>query len=231
MNSLSFLIPFVFPGVFIRMVYDRFFPSIQEDKSKYNEMVQSFIISTVIWFINGIIIMMLYGINIMSWNSFREYIVIPINFIVFFSITFILSLVGVPVYRWIINVATIKVINIMRKNKSMALESAHLSPWHAVFENKDFSLKNRPIGIFKGNELITIGYVYHPAADKKTKEFKITSTDFIKGLYLADLDKSNEDKLFDLTDAEYYDPQLDMLIKFYNNENYLKYLEDNNIIS
>jgi hypothetical protein len=229
MDSLFFLIVFIFPGVFIRMAYDRINPSIQDDKSKYNETVHAFIISTVILLVNTVIIKLLCGINIMSWYALREYIEIPNNFIVFFSITSILIIPGIPIYKWIIDSVVIKAINPFREGK--AKESSHKSPWHAVFENEEFSLVHRPVGIFKGRELVTIGYVCYSAPDKKVREFKLNSTDFMKVLYSEDPAREEKDKLFNLSDAEYYDPQLDMLIKFYNNENYLKYLEDNNLIT
>lgn len=232
MDGLSFLIPFVFPGVFIRMIYDRLHPSIQEDKSKYNEIVQSFIISTVILLINAIInvviIMILYRVNIMAWSAFKEYV--GSHFIMFSCTTFILSLIGVPVYGWIIDSAALKGVNIRRKKEGLAKESEFLSPWHAVFENKNFSLTLRPVGFFKGKELITMGHIYPSAADKKTREFKLTYTDVIETLYREDSAKDKEDKLFNIIETEYYDPQIDMLIKFYGNENYIKYLKDNNLI-
>lgn len=232
MDGLSFLIPFVFPGVFIRMVYDRIHPSIQEDKSKYNEIVQSFIISTVILLINAItnvvIIKAIYNLNIMEWSSFKGYV--ENHFIAFSCITFILSLIGVPIYGWIVDSAELKLVNIQRKKDGLAKESEFPSPWHAVFENKNFSLKLRPVGFFKGRELITIGLIYPSAADKKTREFKLTYTDVIEALYREDSVKDKEDKLFNIIETEYYDPQLDILIKFYGNENYIKYLQDNNLI-
>ena len=167
----------------------------------------------------------------MSWYELREYIKIPNNFIIFFGITSVLIVPGIPIYGWIIDSGVIKVVNIFRRNKRKAIESEHLSPWHAVFENKDFSLNDRPVGIFKGNKLVTIGILGGwSAADSKKKDFMLMDT-WIKDLYYADKRKDRKDRLFKLIDTEYYDSENDMLIKFYNNEYLMKYLSENDHIS
>lgn len=231
MDNLAFLILFIFPGIFIRMVYDRFFPSINEEKSNYKEVAHSFLISTVILFANAIIIRICYGINIISLDEFKKFIAIYNNFIAFFFLTLTLIIIGVPIYRWIMDYAAIKLINIFRKKKRLSFESKHLSPWHAVFENKEFNLTDRPIGIFKGEKLVTLGILSgYSAADKKNKEFLVEST-WIKDLYYADKNKETKDKLFDRIDVEYYNPEIDMLIKFYDNQYLMKYLRENGHIT
>jgi len=212
------------------MAYGRIHPSAQEDKSKYNETVHAFVISSVILFINTLIIRILYGINIMSAYELSEYIKIPNNFIIFFGITLILIIPGIPIYGWIIDSGVIKIVNMFRKGK--AKESKHLSPWHAVFDNEKFSLDGRPVSIFKGKELVTIGYLDGwPAADQKKKDFVLINTWLFKELYYADKEKDRRYRLFDLIDAEYYDSDNDMLIKFYNKEYITKYLKEHGYIT
>ena len=231
MDGLSFLIPFVFPGVFIKMIYNRFFPSAREDDSKYDEIVQSFIISTVILMINAGIIKVLYGVDILSKNSFTAFVETSNNLIWFFIITLILSGLGVPIYRLIVDYFYVWVINIYRDKMHLARESSHLSPWNVVFENKKFCLDNRPTGVFKGNELVTIGYLEcYPAAGNKKKDFVLINTQLFKELYNADNGKEPKDRLFKLIDKEYYNFENDTHIKFYNNVSLLKYLREKGLI-
>jgi len=231
MDNLAFLIPFVFPGVFIKMIYNRFFPCAREDDSKYDEIVQSFIISTFILMINSGIIKGLYGVNLLSKNSFTAFVEKPNNLIVFFLITLALSGLGVPIYRLIVDYFYVWVINIYRDKMHLARESSHLSPWNAVFENKHFCLDNRPIGFFKGNELVTIGYLEScPAAGSKKKDFVLINTWLFKELYIADKEKDPKDRLFKLIDKEYYNFENDIYIKFYNNGSLLKHLREKGLI-
>jgi len=230
MDNLAFLILFVFPGVFIKMIYNRFFPSAREDDSKYDEIVQSFIISTFILTINAGIIKALYGIDLLSKNSFTAFVEKPTNLIIFLLITLALIVLGVPIYRLIVDYVYIWVINIYRDKMHLARESSHLTPWNSIFENKQFCLDNRPVGFFKENELVTIGYVEtFPAAGSKKKDFVLINTWF-KELYDVDSDKDPEDRLFELIDKEYYYPENDTHIKFYNNESLLKYLREKGLI-
>lgn len=230
MDNFAFLIPFVFPGVFIKMIYNRFFPSAREDDSKYDEIVQSFIISTFVLILNALIVRLFYGVDILSKNSLMTFIEKPINLLAFFAITMILSVIGVPIYRFIVDYIYVWVINIYRTKMNLVKESTHLTPWNAVFENKRFSLNNRPVGIFKGDELVTIGYIdYLPAAGCKKKDFVLINTWF-KDLYEADKNKDPKDKLFGLIDREYYNSENDTHFKFYNNESLSIYLRENDLI-
>ncbi len=230
MDSLFFIIPFVFPGVFIRMVYDRFHPALKEEQSQYKEIVHAFLISTIVIFVNALVIKFYHKTNIMSVESFETYISDFNNLVNFFLITFVLSIVGVPVYKWVIDDFSVMLVNIYRERSNLPQETKHSSPWHACFENKEFSLANRPVGFFKNDVLVAFGYIEGiPAADKEKKDFMLINT-WLKDLFEKELERNESEKLFNIIEREYYDIENDILIKFYSKEPLMKYLEDNDCI-
>lgn len=224
MENIIFIILFLFPGVFITIIYGRFIPTLHEEESTYNEVIRSFIISTFVLFFNILILNRVWDAKLNCWDDFIKYIKIYDNFIIYFVVSLVVSLLGVAAY-WIINTyVTPGIINaVYRKKIGVSLETKHPSPWHSVFENNQLMLNNRPVGFFKGNELRSIGFVDgYPSPGSKKKDFRLINTDWLYNLYLKEESKDKKDKIFDVIDAEYYDIENDVLIKFYNTENFLK---------
>lgn len=223
MNNIVFLILFIFPGVFIRMIYNRFFPILDQEESKYFEIVHAFVISTFVLLINFGLMEIYYKFCISSWSNFTK--IISNNPLLFLGFTIISGSIVLFCYHQVIYKLNPFISNkFIRKPNNLAQETEFPSPWHDVFENPNFSLNDRVVGIFKGKELITIGYLgNYSSPSVKEKEFKIIYSDWFMKQYLKD--ESAEKKVFDKIDAEYYDITNDVLIKFYNSDKINKKME------
>ena len=148
-----------------------------------------------------------------------------IDFMIKYCIINICSSIGIIVFWYLIGQAifrwTHNQINALLKRPT---EYKFSDVWSNVFETSQIvNIDNCIIKIERSGNLVTAGLIkLYSAPNQPNKEFVLYNTDLIKQLFEDDLKMELKNRMFQQTLYEYYDVQNDLLIKFYDTENYDK---------
>lgn len=148
-----------------------------------------------------------------------------IDFLIKYCVINIFSSIGIIAFWYLIGQAIFR----WTQNKMNALlkrptEYKFSDVWSNVFETSQIvDIDNCIIKIERSGNLVTAGLIkLYSAPNQPSKEFVLYNTDLIKQLFEDDSKKNLKKRMFQQTLCEYYDVQNDLLIKFYDTENYDK---------
>lgn len=224
-DNLYFLIIFTVPAAIhiLYHTYIRLDARKQPDKSV--EIAESVAFCAVVLFIN--ILLMRSNIKkfILYLNSNRK---IDFDYPSFMArycfMTLIVSVIVIIVWYLFGIKIYMKVINAINKKLNRPLESRQDDTFNTIFNSKEIiDIEDKAVAIYKGNKLITAGLIiaYDPPQNQG-KQIALYNSDYVKELLYDDQEKSVDDRIFPCSELEYYDPQTDTLIKFYNLDKYDK---------
>lgn len=127
-------------------------------------------------------------------------------------------------FNFIIYHSYLKIKNKIYHRWDLPEETTSQTSWATVFtKNKLLNSNNVCVAIYKNNDLITAGLVYnYPSLTHPNRDFLLYQTDHIQNILHEDELKEEKDRVFEYSNAEYYDVNNNMLIKFYSLEKYNK---------
>lgn len=226
LSNIIFIILFIFPGIFIGILYKKFVPTSKKDPEGYEKIVGAFLYSCVVLFVNIIIIKVFFKNNISDINQLGKELN---NFSFFFKYT-LLSIVVSSItayffHKWNHEIL-LELLNKYRQATDKPVETKFQSVWESIFESGQ--MNDVCIVIEKDGEIITCGFLeeYSPPQNIK-KELKLKYTQWVKKQFENDKNgkyKSDEEKIFTDIICEYFDYDSGILIKFYDVKKYLEYI-------
>ncbi len=116
------------------------------------------------------------------------------------------------------------IMNKLNKLMNRPTEYKYSDVWRNVFETDVIvDINNCIIKIEHSGKLVTAGLIrLYPSPNMKNKEFVLYNTDLIKQLFEDDINEELGKRMFKQAICEYYDVQNDVLIKFYDTQEYDK---------
>jgi len=229
MEQIITLILFLFPGVFISLLYKKYLPISKEELSDYENIAIAFLYSFSVLIINFVIIKKVFNRDISTLSELMSNFARITFLLKYVSLTILTGSIFAILWHCIARRVLLCISNLIRHKRGLAKQTKFPSVWSEIFENPDNSMDDAYIAIEKDGEIITQGLIeiYSPS-NSETKEVKLICTDTFK-LYLKNDESLPDDqKIFDDIMYEYYNFDTGVLIKFYNNEKLKKYLEEDN---
>lgn len=237
LEAIIIAIIFFAPGFIYNHAKRRIFPRTLRSISDFELTVNSIINSTVILFINIILIRYLYNpfavyfkwskeITINNIENLQTYLGNVNFFIAYFILTIIVCIVYAIVNQLFIRKIIDFFINKKRVLFGETEESDFSSVWDEIFENKNNSLSDKYIEIKKDGETITQGLIKLYPNPNARKEFLLMETEEFKAFLENDkeLKRQGKEPIFDVIDDEYYDFETGTLIKFYSSDKLKQYI-------
>lgn len=229
MEQIIILILFVFPGVFVSLLYKEYLPRSKNESTDYEKTVIAFIYSFAVLVLNIIIMKLVYSKDVQVLTQLMDQFKNTGFLIKYVGLTFTTSILFAVVWHFIFKRIILKIQNIFRVKGGLTKITQYPNVWDEIFANPETDLNDLYVSIEKDGELITQGLIalYSPI-DAKEKEIKLICTDAFK-MYL-DNDKTlpDEKKILKDIDFEYFDMEKGILIKFYNTVMLKKHLSQNN---
>lgn len=224
-DNLYFLIIFTVPAAIhiLYHTYIRMNARQQQDKSV--EIAESVAFCAAVLFIN-ILLMQTDIKNFVQYLSSKrtiefdypmfmaKYCIMTITVSV--AVIIVWYLFGIKIFR--------KAVNLVNKVSGRPLEVGQSDTFNAIFNSTDIiDTMNKAVAVYKGTNLVTAGLIaaYDPPQNQG-KKLALYNSDYVKELLYDDQIKSVDDRIFPYSELEYYDPQTDTLIKFYNLDKYDK---------
>lgn len=232
-ENIYFLILFTLPAA-LNVIYNahiRQVPVAKEDKSV--ELAECVVFCLAVFMANIFIMhddMLLFSkYAMLSDDKIEEFVISTgfqyINFVIKYFVINIISSIVIIVFWYLIGQAVFRLVyNQLNSLQKRPTEYKFSDVWSNVFEtNKIVDIHNCIIKIEHSGNLVTAGLIkLYSAPNKPNKEFVLYNTDLIKQLFEDDEDKKLKNRMFKQTICEYYDTQNNLLIKFYDTEEYDK---------
>ena len=217
---------FIIPGSIVNIILDRFFPKSKKEKSDFEKTIHAIIYSSVIIFINLVIMNKVKNINVSTFTDLQEMLSDITFFIEYIVLTFISSILFV-IIKGIYEKIELSIVNIIRKLKKLPTESKFATIWDELFENKDIDLSDTYITIIKDGKIISQGCLKtHSPPNLENRELLLIGTKDFKAFLKNDIRLEDDEKLLDIVDKEYYNLNTGVLIRFYNNTKLINYLNE-----
>lgn len=232
-ENIYFFILFTLPAA-LNVIYNahiRQVPVIKDDKSV--ELAECIIFCFTVFMVNIYIIhddVVLFTKYAMLPEDKIEEFVLHTDFhytdfmIKYFRVN-ILSSIGViaiwySIGQWVFRKIYNKINTLLNRPNEYKFNDV----WRNIFETKEIvDIDNCIIKIERSGVIVTAGLIkLYSAPDISNREFALYNTDLIKQLFEDDCEKELANKMFPQALCEYYDIQSDVLIKFYDTENYDK---------
>lgn len=224
MESILIAVLFLIPGSFVNIILDRFFPKSVKEKGDFEKTIYAVIYSSIIIFINLILMKYLRKIDINTFSELQSRLVNITFFIKYIILTAVSSFLFVLIKKIYEKIELCIVNNIRRKNKLPA-ETEFATVWDEIFENKKIDLANTYIAVIKDGQLISHGCLKsHSPPNLDNRELLLIGTKGFEAFLENDKILPDGQKLLDIIDKEYYNLNTGVLIRFYNNEKLLEYL-------
>lgn len=224
-DNIYFLIIFTVPAAIhiLYHTYIRLNTRQQQDKSV--EIAESVAFCAAVLFIN-ILLMQTDIKNFVQYLSSKrtiefdypmfmaKYCIMTISVSV--AVIIVWYLFGIKIFR--------KVVNLVNKMLGRPLEVEQSDTFNAIFNSTDIiDTMNKAVAVYKGTNLVTAGLIaaYDPPQNQG-KKLALKNSDYVKELLQDDQKRPVEYRVFQCSELEYYDPQTDTLIKFYDLDKYDK---------
>lgn len=225
MESIVSLIIFVFPGIFITLLYKEYLPTSKNEPSDYEKAVIAFIYSFAVLVLNILIMKYVFSINITVVSEIIGKFENIGFFLKYVFLTFANSLIFAVGWYYVSKYIVLGTYNIFRFRKKLPLKTRYSTVWDEIFENPDIDMNDAYVVIEKDGVLITQGLIalYSPI-ESKEKELKLICTDAFKNYLENDKNLPEEEKIFNDIEFEYFNLEKGILVKFYNNAKLKEYL-------
>lgn len=222
-DSIAFFLMFLYPGLFISVLNNKFIPSSQT-KTKYTETVHNFIFSVVVFL----------GTLIIIQNGFKHLFKVKENYysinciklefsnikflIIYITIATLLSVIVAILWYLIDKHILLHAINKWNKMHNKPPNTKYRTVWETIFENPDIKVIGRVVSIEIGDKFIVGTINGWTPPDVHNKELYI--------MHSTKIQKYFDEKYFDDIEFQYIDLDKNMVIKFYNMDKYNQYVEE-----
>lgn len=226
MEQIISLILFVFPGVFINLLYKQYLPKSKQEPSDYEKAVIAFIYSFMVLVLNIVVMKFIFKKEIETLDQLLGYFKNTSFLLKYVFLTIFTSMLFAIVWHYIFKYLILWAYNFYRKLRGLPKETRFSSVWDEIFENPDNDMTDAYVVIEKDGDIISQGIIdlYSPI-DSKDKEIKLICTDSFKKYLENDKLLTEDEKIFNEIDYEYYNIETGVLIKFYNNKRIKEYLK------
>lgn len=232
-ENIYFLILFTLPAA-VNVIFNshiRRVPVAKEDKSI--ELAECIVFCLSVFFVNILFIhdeMFLFTqYATLEGEELKEFLETTkfnyIDFMIEYFVVNMISSIGVIVIWYSAGQYLFrKGTNFVNKIMDRPEEYKYSDVWSNVFEtDRLVDINNCIIKIERSGNLVSAGLIQlYSAPNKTNKEFVLYNTDLIKQLFEDDAKKKLKKRMFKQAICEYYDIQNDLLIKFYDTEEYDK---------
>lgn len=208
------------------MIETRFLPRSIQERSDFEKTICAVIYSSMIIFINLILMKLMRYTDISTFESLQNKLGNISFFIKYIILTIFSSILFVGLKN-IFDITMLYLVNKVRKIRNLPQETKFTTIWDEIFENKDVDLSNMFVTVEKDGQILSQGALKtHSSPDIDNRELLLSGTNFFKE-YLDSDNLLNEDqRLLDIIDKEYVNLSNGIVIKFYNTEKLMSYLNE-----
>ena len=233
-NSVLYLFLFILPGAFSKILRRRFSPvklSIEQNKGNLIQTSEIVVISFLIFCLNCLVIKGYRYIRDVSGQfSVIENLSRTDFLIKYILLTFVITALFTCGYFYFDKCVLSKIINLTNKWMGRPQETEKHTLWEEVFETNQFEVfqeDNIIIGVEKDGKEIAFGVLdKYPSPSTECDDIILKYGSILKEYMEEDKYKPIQEKRIGRVDFEYVIFSKGITLKFYNNENYKKYLKD-----
>jgi len=137
MENIIITILFVFPGIFVELLYKRFIPTAKDERSDFEIALIAFVNSAAILIINLMILRIGYNQEIITINQLQSKFT-NINFLLKYAmLTGFSSIIFAFAWNKLYTKVILHGINKFRTGNNLPIETIYPTVWDEIFENKE----------------------------------------------------------------------------------------------
>jgi hypothetical protein len=221
METIYMLVLFFGPGLLVKAI-DKYIHKTTKSPTRFYDYVFEIVAHSIVVFFA----MTLCGL-ILNASFFPGLMIYTVHELTerMDSISFILGYIALAallgVGWWFLFIKRIKRFLEYLRNKFLKKDGIRYTKYNSVYEmifrNPKITMGAYiVVSIYQNNKYVTSGLMTGlNSPDYDIKEYRLEHTDEIEEILVADKEKSDNDKILFYTDFEYFNPEQNLLIKFY----------------
>lgn len=223
MENIILLILFVGPGLFIKAIRDFIYRGPKSSSDNYDKLFNLIMHSIIVFFINMTIIYMITDkllhkeMEIKKISDLVHYAESLKFLLAYLILSLVVSIIWWLTYDCILKSKVInKFENHLLKNRTGTSRNWSRNVYDGIFHEKEITSHLIPVSIYQNEEIVTSGCIqYFNSPNFDRMEFRLEYSQEIVEILNEDKEKPEKERILPFVSFEYFVPEYNMVIKFY----------------